>query len=166
MTAPLVSRHLKMDIVRVCAAESISAPKLSLEQVDYATVLGLLSSENVKVRRIAVYTLGDIRDQRAVSHVSAALNDRDASTRMIAARALGKIGGFEAVPALIALLEEPCGPRCLKANAAAALGKIGDARAMRALEKVNNTEQGWVQANAETALLRIAANTSSTTKTN
>ena len=85
---------------------------------------------------------------------------------MISARGLGKIGGFEAVPALIALLEQPCGPRCIKATAAAALGRIGDARALNALERVNNAERGWVQVTAQNAMLRIASNSTPGVKVN
>ena len=67
--APVIKNHLKMDIVRVCARELPASQDISLEQVDYETVVGLLSSDNTQVRRVAAYVLGDTRDKRAVEQL-------------------------------------------------------------------------------------------------
>ena len=60
----------------------------------------LKSSEDFRLRVQAALDLGATRDERALPHLVAALDDRSASVRAAAAAALGKLGDRRGVPAL------------------------------------------------------------------
>jgi HEAT repeat protein len=91
------------------------------------SVCQALRSEDAAVRACAARILGQIGDSCAVPPLCSALKDTEGSVRAQAIEALARIGDPEAVPWLIQMLKYP-GPETLRA--AAALGKMGDRRAI------------------------------------
>ena len=124
----------------------------------------LLNSRNPSIRKTAIISLGQTNDQRAVEPLIAALDDPVPGVGQPAACSLGELGGDRAIQALIGALgshkfatvrEQAAvtlgragNRRALEplvaalrdkhlavcANAADALGRLGDARAIPALE--------------------------------
>lgn len=101
-----------------------------------ATPLIALAGQKGPGQRHAVQALGatDSRDAQAVATLLPLAQDpADATLREFAVAALGQLCAKEAVPALLALLEEPKNSETLRKEAVIALGRIGDARAVEAL---------------------------------
>jgi hypothetical protein len=92
----------------------------------------LEASESKSARRKAAEYLGMLGASSERSALLNALDDRELTTRVAAAEALGKVRATEAVPRLLELLEtaEAGGERVA---AARALGAIGDPRALPSL---------------------------------
>jgi len=65
-----------------------------------AKLVGLLEDERTRVRHETVLALGESGDRSAVGHLKPLLVDKDATTRMLAVRAIGEIGGVEATQLL------------------------------------------------------------------
>jgi len=94
-----------------------------------------LKSPNKRVRELAAYGLGRIRDagasNRAESLLRDVLRDDDWEVRRNAAMGLVDLGGGESVGPLIETLTDPS--EYVAGWAASALGRIGDKRAVPAL---------------------------------
>ncbi len=83
----------------------------------------LLQSEDVQIRQMMAYLLGQVGDARAIEPLIDALNDADVGVRGAAANALGALGDQAAVPYLKPLLRSN-NPQ-LVVWAAFALTKLG-----------------------------------------
>lgn len=92
-----------------------------------------LGSPATQVRLYAAYTLGEIRDRRAVSTLIEVLEDPYFAIRRGASQALGLIGDPRAIEPLLHLLEDPHSD--VRSAAAVALGLNGDHRALAILCK-------------------------------
>ncbi|HMA29611.1 MAG TPA: peptidylprolyl isomerase [Thermoanaerobaculia bacterium] len=90
----------------------------------------LLKDAEAPVRRAATFGAGLSGDARLLPFLVAALGDPDVETAANAAEALGKLGGKEAVDALLAVLAKPAGPR---AASALALFRKPESRTVTAL---------------------------------
>jgi HEAT repeat protein len=100
-----------------------------------ALIHTMLNDEDYGARRGAAESLGKLRDRRAVEPLIEVLNDSDCMVRPAAAVALGNIGDSCAVDALItSALEDEA--YTVVIDAAEALEKIGDTRAVAPLCKV------------------------------
>jgi HEAT repeat protein len=98
----------------------------------FEALMKQLAHPDASVRSNAAWSLGELKDARAVEPLIAMLlGDKDDGVRIFAAFGLGKIGDARAVPALIAALDET-DDNVLYA-VAQALGKIGDDRAVEPL---------------------------------
>lgn len=136
-----------------------------------ASLLKALREDDDDLRWTAAAGLGEIGDSRAVRPLLAALKDKVGSVRICAARALGRIGDRRAVDDLIAALQDGASwdlgeaaaqslgalgdPEAVRPLIAAlhdedrdvrqfvvvALGQIGDARALPALEALTKGEK-------------------------
>ncbi|MBU4488268.1 MAG: HEAT repeat domain-containing protein [Candidatus Omnitrophica bacterium] len=100
-----------------------------------------LKDDNWRVQQAAFYSLYRLVDPRASFGLIDALKlPKDSYFRAYAVVALGRIKSKEAVPVLLAILEEPVPDNLSKmpprADAVKALGEIGDERAMEKLEKL------------------------------
>jgi hypothetical protein len=121
--------------------------------------------KDASVRRAAAHALSSLRDRRAVEPLVAALVDPEWHVRDSVIVALGELGAPTAVPPLIAalrggenraaralerigapavepliaVLEDP--DRVVRASAAGALGRIGDARAAVPLQRVSREDE-------------------------
>ena len=91
-------------------------------------------------------------DKPAVKSLVAALKDSNADVRMVAARALGKIGDRSAVDPLIAALDDSVS--AVQRQAAAALGEIEDPRATEVLNKAFEERKFNVIAGAHKYFIR------------
>ena len=130
----------------------LNSDKNKLLEIDHAWDLAveLLYHENDWVRRQTIWALMTLKDYRAVEQIITTLNDKSLTVVCYAIYALGEIGDNRAVPSLIDILlkkdfstftngvgltfsEHSCDPR---SEAAVALGKIKDKRAIQALTKV------------------------------
>ncbi len=92
---------------------------------------GLKESKDAGYRELAAIGLGQMRDDRAVSALTNALNDEAPAVSRAAADALGRIRSEKAVPSLIAVLDDDEAQN--RRQAAEALGTIGDRSALPAL---------------------------------
>ncbi len=106
--------------VVLAAALILSAPGGRAHAADAGTLRGIHELED---RR----SLGDGR-------LATLLKDRDAGIRAAAARAMGRIGYAEGVPALLAALEDGDGE--VRREAAFALGLLGDAAARDGVRRI------------------------------
>jgi HEAT repeat protein len=121
---------------------NVAAPALD-------TVAATLKDASKEKRFIAVRTLANVGDGRAVPGLIEALADPDREVRDTAVHALVKIGAA-AVPMLLKTLQEDEPP--FRAKAAAVLGYIGDPRSRMPLMAALGDTEPTVRANAAEAL--------------
>ena len=108
-----------------------------------------LRSANVVVREQAIVQLGDLDGRSATGALTEFLDSsQPKGTRLLATRALGKIGQDEAVPILIRAIPED--DLELRTATVEALGMIGDVRAVQPL--IEQAKQTNVQLTAIWAL--------------
>lgn len=149
------------------------------ESVPY--LVKLLQDANEEVRNFASVMLGDIGNREAVGALIKALRDRDVNVSHSAAEALGKIGDrsalfplmellkedfwvqysaitaigamrdYRAVPRLVEMLDN----EMLAGAVIAALGQIGDPRALYPLGKILPTLDSGVAGQAARAMMEI-----------
>lgn len=122
---PLTSAIKNKNVV-VCKA-AIGALEDIGDACAVEPLIGALKDSRWQVRGDAARALGRIRDNRALDPLITALADKEECVRMSAADGLGALGNAGAVDSLAAVL--PGGGDLGKA-AAAALGEIGDVRAV------------------------------------
>ena len=90
-------------------------------------ILPLLRDRNPEIRANAARVLGDARHLRGFELLAQATADENARVRHLAATALGRLGRTEAVPALLALLNDNADHDPVIRHAAShALAQIGD----------------------------------------
>lgn len=97
-----------------------------------------LDSDDVAVRRSAVFKLGETKNPDAMEGLVKALHDQDDTIRANAARGLGKINNENAVDSLIEALDDS--NIRVKQNAAWALGKFKAKGAVKKLIQLVNPE--------------------------
>ena len=122
---------------------------------DIAGLIRALASRDEKkgytLRGRAARYLGELQAESAIAPVSDLTTDRVLHARESAVWALGRTGRPEALPVLIAALDDPTA----RPVAAASLGDIGDARAVPHLVQVLEDPKFLTRATAIDALLRI-----------
>jgi HEAT repeat protein len=121
---------------------NVAAPALD-------TVAATLKDPSKEKRFIAVRTLANVGDDRAVPGLIEALADSDREIRDMAIHALVKIRAAAVQPLLAALKE---GDAALRPKAAAVLGYIGDPRSRMPLMAALGDPEPAVRANAAEAL--------------
>ena len=111
----------------------------ALQRVNHAAAVPALRelarAPDVTTAAFAMRGLADHRDEasRALIAEAAADESRDIRVRVTAIRALGRLGGADAVTSLLALLQTPKLDDNLRLETVTALGAIGDARALNPL---------------------------------
>lgn len=102
---------------------------------DVASLIRSLASGDTSVRQAAARSLGDLRAREAVRPITLLLGSPDLGTRVLALKALGKIGDPAAAPALFdaAQRDNPIGVRT---TALTALARVGDKRAGRLIASI------------------------------
>jgi len=112
--------------VRTASAEALG------EIGDSSAVEPLLAATNapLEVRRQIILALGNLKDSRAVPFLTGCLADQDVLLTLIATTALSRLGSSAVDPLLVCLTN--INPQ-VRYGAAAALGKIGDKRALNPL---------------------------------
>jgi HEAT repeat protein len=123
---------------------------------DAATLMvlvAMLDDPDRQVRMEAITGLVDLGDQRAVDPLVRHMNRSQGETQWKAAWALGELGDPRAVPPLIAAAV-PSSNRSLRANALKSLGRLGDQRAVHAINVALNNSEWFIQ----NAALRAAEN--------
>jgi HEAT repeat protein len=114
-------------------------------------LLAMAGRHETQIVLTAVRIMGEIRDARALpALVSLLVTSRSVDVRAQAACALGKVGGQEAVDALLPALSDPAWE--VRAQAAKAAGRIGDPAAVPALERALPDASWWVRVNCAEAL--------------
>lgn len=118
----------KQQIVAICALKKIADPQAVIPLVEF---LGIDNEDHAsfEARGYAVVALGEFGDERAVEALVAALSEPFISFDC-PGRALVKIGKAAVQPLLAALGHDY---ERVREKAAAALGEIGDSRALKAL---------------------------------
>ncbi len=116
--------------------------------------------EDDTIRANAISSLGSIADTRSVDALMAALNNGALSIRQNAAVALGDLAANAAVEPLMAIASNVNEPVDLRANAAEALGKIGDVRVASLLRDRlgdhNESDAVWKKVAHAAEELRVA----------
>lgn len=123
---------------QVISSQAVKAlTRLGTPSIGY--LLKALRFENVRTRRNAAITLGNIRDEVAVLGLVEALSDLDDSVRLNAALALGQIG----IPSVVGLQKAlKDNNKKVRTDAALALGMTGGSRAVEdLLEALRNDEE-------------------------
>ena len=95
---------------------------------------GTLANEDVRVRRETVLSLSKIGGENPAILVSGMLNDADSGMRVSAARAVGVLKVERAYRTLIKILEDGDDDAVIE-QVLRALGQLGDATAVSAIEK-------------------------------
>jgi bla regulator protein BlaR1 len=106
------------------------------------------------VRRLAIWTLDEMRIREAVPLYRRHLTDRDPAVRGQAARALGDAPDRRSVPEIVALLGDRSSE--VRQQAAHALGDLRDARAGPALTRLASDPHSDVRAEARWALRELS----------
>jgi HEAT repeat protein len=135
-------------------AEVINIAARTLAQIGTVSIdplITALQDANIGVRWAAIWTLGEIRDTRALAPLLRAL--QDINTREAVAWALGKIKNAQAVPQLLATLHDE--NKEVRKATAWALGQIGDNRAVESLITTLKDADSDVGQAATQALLTI-----------
>jgi HEAT repeat protein len=105
------------------------------------------------VRRIAAGVIAELRLAEHAPLLRALLREGDDELATRAARGLGAIGDFDAVDALLEVVEGQERPWFCRAVAAGALGAIGDPRAVPALAGLLAVEDRWMMRDRAAAAL-------------
>jgi HEAT repeat protein len=116
-----------------------------------------LGDADPSIRELAVGTLGQIGDARAVDALARALADWAPPTRAKAAEALGTIGDPRAVDSLARALADPKAEAFVLAAAVRALRAIGDARAIESLVAGYRYRTEYTRNVIDTALVPFGA---------
>jgi HEAT repeat protein len=111
--------------------------------------------EDPQLRQYLALVLGRTRDPLAVPLLTAALADRDDTTRIYALWALGTLGDRSASDAVEAALADP--DPGLRKTAAFALGEIGDPAAVAPLSESLDDAVADVRFNAALSLARLGS---------
>ncbi len=151
------------------------------------SLIQALEDNDWHVRKYAAVSLGKMKDERAIPILLEAMDDEDADVRwkaMLAlgkigesavhpliktlksknwrvraksAEVLGKIGGEDALNALICLLlgKKKDKNRHVRGKAAEALGRIGDERGLKALKEAQKDEYKYVIDKADISIQKI-----------
>jgi HEAT repeat protein len=108
------------------------------------------------VRRAATFALAKLGDSRAVAPLVPVIDEGSFEERIQAITTLGELGSSDATTALIYVLEDVSISNLPgREAAAAALGKIGDPRAIEALQQALDDPVNTVREAAQTALERL-----------
>lgn len=158
----------KDEFVRQQAAYALGQAHSSTAVAD---LIGRLADKKDSVRGAAAVALGQIADARGVSPLAAVLNrqplpasgkkggkskaERNPFVLRAAAKSLGLIGSREALPALIAVLQDEKAEDDVRREAAVALGAIGDAAALSILRGVLTARDPYLSRAAQEAIRKI-----------
>lgn len=135
---------------RTTPGEEAAAALVAIGTASFQPLINAARDLQWVARRNAVWALGALDDERAVSTVLTALKDTEPPVRATAAWALGAMDAEEAVTALVgALKDEDAGVR---EQAAWALGAIGDRRAVDGLVGALKDSDASVRSQAAWAL--------------
>ncbi|MFW9994216.1 MAG: HEAT repeat domain-containing protein [Candidatus Odinarchaeota archaeon] len=110
-----------------------------------------INNTSVKDRRNAAYELGKTKKRKAIPILIKALADPDRYVRVYAIQSLGDLGAKEAVPALIAILEETEDDLTLT-NVISVFSIIGDRSAIPALVRATSHQDDFARYDAARVL--------------
>ena len=147
----LVGDDMERPEVRGNAALALGLMEATAPVVD-ALIAGVKDTDP-GMRAAVIWSLGNLRETRALPSFIAALEDEDARVRMRAASALGGIGGPAALDPLIRALKDS--DRQVREVTASALGRVKDARAVEPLVAALKDNYANVRINAAGALGEI-----------
>jgi len=134
----------------------IAAVLIAFGELAVEPLLGALAStDSLNVRVWSVQVLGKLGDRRAVPALLARIHDRADAFRMSVVNALGSLGDARAVRPLIdTILRDPS--PMVRAQAAAALGRIRDAASLPLLVAALGDLEHWVRLRALEAIEAMA----------
>ncbi|HMK50048.1 MAG TPA: HEAT repeat domain-containing protein [Thermodesulfovibrionales bacterium] len=159
-----MSRHTDVRFSKVLSAVGcllvislimLLSTEVRAEQSDKVkNLIQKLKSKHAHTRATAIKELGKIKDERVVALLINGLADADSYVRGLAARELGDMGEARSVPQLITVLgkDDYVYPRV---EAARALGKIKDARAIIPLVQALRDASNEVRDESTRALIGI-----------
>ena len=140
----------------VCQEAAQSGCRVETMELTPEDVMRLACSHCCRVRSVAIYSLGEMGEARAVDLLINMLQDPDRHVRRIAARALGKIGDNRAVDPLVAVLSKQGENLLVRCTAAWALGQMGDPRACPALERTARSNDVTLSVASREAVGKLA----------
>jgi hypothetical protein len=113
------------------------------------------SAQSVHLRRLAVAVLAALRLPTHAPVLRAALASNDDELVVEAARGLAALGDVEAVEMLLDVMGDRMRPTFVATEAASALGKIGDPRAVPMLEAALDWDDWSIRSSAAEALVEL-----------
>jgi HEAT repeat protein len=145
--------------VRQAAAYAVGRSLLDADRpvVEPALVQAAAPASPPELREAAVWALGEVGGPAAERRLHAALADPDLRVRRTAIEKLGERKVKAAVPELIRLLADPRAEPSLRVAAAAALGPIGDTRAVTPLMAALKDGNVYLRTEAEKSLAQLKA---------
>lgn len=148
MAAQDVPQYLQTKVNKVMT----QAGQQPLASVNGEALVALLGNQDAKVRYVAVYTLGDIREAKAVQPLVAMLTSPDPNLRRMSAHALGKIGSPAASMALAYVVNTIDEQSLVRYEAGKALARIPGGKATRLLMAAHCTDCPLVHRTVQVAL--------------
>ena len=119
-------------------------------------LIAALERDDIQIKQGAAEALGEIKDARAVEPLIVAFTSQSREMRLASVAALLKINKSSVVEPFIQILMDKNATGDLQADAAWALGEMGDARATEVLlQALASSGYGDVRMNAARALKRI-----------
>lgn len=116
-------------------------------------LISALKNKESKVRRRAVYYLGEIGGIEILEPLKQMLDDKDHSVRRAVAKSLGKVGNYEAMPLVTGLMQDE--NFLVRETAARVLGKIGNKNTIEHLKKAKQDENILVNMAAAKSIQEI-----------
>jgi hypothetical protein len=140
----------------VTPADEAETTLISLGKDAVPSLMKAAADENLEIRRRVAKILGDIKDPRAVQCLLLTLDDKDRNIRMLAASSLAEIGK-PSLEGLLEVLKNRDKPFETRADAAWALGKVGDRSAVEPLIVTLGEKDADLRVQASRALARITS---------
>lgn len=137
---------------KACQEAAQSGCRVEVVELTPEGIMALAACQCPQVRGVAIYSLGEIGETRAVELLIGMLQDPDRHIRRIAVRALGKIGDKRAVEPLVVVLDQQGENVTVRCTAAWALGQMGDPQACVALERMAQAGGGPLSVASREAL--------------
>jgi HEAT repeat protein len=147
---------LSGDSLKIEHAKSTIKSMPELDQQRFLDIIRLkLKEGTLKERRSAAIALGRLGDIQAVEPLIKILESKneDPAVRLLATRAIGKLGDARSISSLIEALKDE--DEEIRMMAAEALGIIGDAKAVDPLIAALKDKEEYVRKNAAEALAKI-----------
>lgn len=118
-------------------------------------VLALHASDDVDLRRVAAYELGNFDEPSVIEKLHGSLDDPDKWIRVCSIQALANLGDKTAVEPLCEILNSNDTLYEIRSNALKALAEIGDSRALPTLIQLLGSKDAFTRYDAAFALGEI-----------
>jgi len=118
------------------------------------SIIELLSSKDIEIRKKAIFALGELKNKRAVrALIQVAIHETQEEVKVLALEALLKIGGIQGLEAMILSMEDI--HPLVRATAVKGIGLLGDSRQIPLIASKLKDKDKTVRAQVVEALYRL-----------